>query len=117
PLIMSSTTNAVAFLCLLFVKSEALQDLGIFASIAIVMSAVFSIIIIPHLFVPKDIENNSRNTLLDRLASYAFEKNKVLIFGSLLLIGISLFTYHKVTFDNDLSKLNYIPDEIKQVEK
>ncbi|HLV46606.1 MAG TPA: MMPL family transporter, partial [Flavobacterium sp.] len=117
PLIMSSTTNAVAFLCLLFVKSEALQDLGIFASIAIVMSAVFSIIIIPHLYVPKEVENMTRKSVLDRLASYSFEKNKVLIFGSLLLIGISLFTYHKVTFDNDLSKLNYIPDEIKQVEK
>lgn len=117
PLIMSSTTTAVAFLCLLFVKSEALQDLGIFASIAVVMSAVFSIIIIPHLYRPKSVEGITRKSILDRLASYSFEKNKVLIFGSLLLIGISFFTYQKVTFDNDLSKLNYIPKEIKEVEK
>lgn len=117
PLIMSSTTTAVAFLCLLFVKSEALQDLGIFASIAVVMSAVFSIIIIPHLYRPKSVEGITRKSILDRLASYSFEKNKVLIFGSLLLIGISLFTYQKVTFDDDLSKLNFIPDELKQVEK
>lgn len=117
PLIMSSTTTAVAFLCLLFVKSEALQDLGIFASIAVVMSAVFSIIIIPHLYRPKSVEGITRKSILDRLASYSFEKNKVLIFGSLLLIGISFFTYQKVTFDDDLSKLNYIPKEIKEVEK
>src|SRR5690606_31383929 len=35
PLLMSGATNAVVFLCLLFVHSEALVDLGIFASICI----------------------------------------------------------------------------------
>lgn len=117
PLVMSSTTTAVAFLCLLFVNSEALQDLGIFASIAVVMSAIFSIIIIPHLYRPKSVEGINRKSILDRLASYSFEKNKVLIFGSLALIVISFFTYDKVTFDDDLSKLNYIPKEIQEVEK
>src|SRR5690606_13031181 len=32
PLFMSSATTAIAFLCLVFVKSEALQDLGVFAA-------------------------------------------------------------------------------------
>ena len=117
PLIMSSTTTSVAFLCLLFVNSEALQDLGIFASITVVMSAVFTIIFIPHLYKPKTSEGMTRKSILDKLAGYSFEKNKVLIYGSLLLIGISFFTYQKVSFDDDLSKLNYIPDEIKAVEK
>src|SRR5690554_1180127 len=117
PLIMSSTTTSVAFLCLLFVNSEALQDLGIFASITVVMSAVFTIIFIPHLYRPKTAEGMTRRSILDKLAGYSFEKNKVLIYGSLLLIGMSFFTYQKVTFDDDLSKLNYIPDEIKAVEK
>src|SRR5690606_14574838 len=39
PLLMSGATNAVVFLCLLFVHSEALIDLGIFASICIFSSA------------------------------------------------------------------------------
>ena len=117
PLIMSSTTTAVAFLCLLFVNSEALQDLGLFASITVVMSAVFSIVIIPHLYRPKNVDGITRKSILDKLATYSFEKNKVLIYGSILLIGLSFFTYQKVTFDDDLSKLNFIPEEIKAVEK
>lgn len=117
PLIMSSMTTAVAFLCLFFVKSEALQDLGLFASIAVVMSALFSIVIIPHLYKVSNTTGQPRKTMLDKIASFSFEKNKALLIGSLLLIIGSFFTYKNVSFDNDLSKLNYIPAEIKQVEK
>ena len=41
PLIMSCTTTAIAFLCLLFVKSDVLKDLGIFAGITVIVSGVF----------------------------------------------------------------------------
>ncbi|WP_242499198.1 MMPL family transporter [Flavobacterium sp. 140616W15] len=57
PVIMSSSTTAVAFLCLLFVKSDALNDLGIFAAVIVMASAFFSLLIVPHLYKPK--ENNS----------------------------------------------------------
>ena len=117
PLIMSSTTTAVAFLCLLFVNSGALQDLGIFASVSVIMSAIFSILIIPHLYKPKQTKTIKRRSILDRLAAYPFEKNRALIIGSLVLIAISIFTYRNVSFDNDISKLNYIPDNIRAVEK
>lgn len=117
PLIMSSTTTAVAFLCLLFVHSEALQDLGIFASISVVMSAIFSIVIIPHLYRPKSIEGMRRKSILDRLAVYEFEKNKFLIFSCLALIAVSVFTFNKVGFDDDLAKLNYVPEDIKATER
>ena len=41
PLLMSSSTTAVAFICLLFVNSDALKDLGVFAAIAVMFSALF----------------------------------------------------------------------------
>src|SRR5690554_2304874 len=74
PLIMSSTTTSVAFLCLLFVNSKALQDLRIFASITVVMSPVFIIIFIPHFYRPKTAEGMTRKSILDKLAAYSFEK-------------------------------------------
>ncbi len=114
PLLMSSSTTAVAFLCLLFVRSEALIDLGIFASIAVVSTAVFTLIILPHVYQGKPIQHNH---LIDRIATYPFEKNKVLIAFSLLLVIVSLFTYHKVTFDGDLSKLNFVPADQKSGER
>jgi len=114
PLIMSASTNAVAFLCLLFVHSEALIDLGIFASIAILGSAIFSLLIIPHIYKPTKQLSNS--TYLDKIASYPFEKSKFLIFGCLAIILVSLFTFNKVGYNNDLSALNYMPSDLKEVE-
>src|SRR5690606_955872 len=35
PILMSSLTTALAFLCLLFLDSQALQDLGIFAAVSV----------------------------------------------------------------------------------
>ena len=117
PLIMSSTTTAVAFLCLLFVKSEALQDLGIFASSSVIITSLFSLLIIPHLYTPKPGESLERKTVLDKMAGFAFERNKILVLSSIVIIIVSLFTYQKVGFNNDISQLNYVPSDIKKAEK
>lgn len=116
PLVMSSTTTAVAFLCLLFVNSEALKDLGIFAAISVVVSAFFSLFLIPHLYKPK---NNTipKENVLDKLAAFSFENNKILIGITTVVIIISFFTFGKVSFNNNLSELNFIPDEIKKTEE
>ena len=116
PLIMSSSTTAVAFICLFFVHSEALIDLGIFASITIMVSAFCSLLLVPHLYQPSK-EIQPSNTYIDRLAKVSFHSNRPLQIASIILIGISLFTYQKVTFDNDLSKLNYIPPALQATEK
>jgi len=114
PLLMSSSTTAVAFLCLLFVHSDALIDLGIFASISVVATAVFTLIILPHIYKGKTLKHSHT---IDKIAKYPFEKNKVLIAFTLLLVVMSAFTYHKVQFDGDLSKINFMPIEQQLAEK
>lgn len=123
PLVMSSTTTAVAFLCLLFVHSEALRDLGIFAAVAVIASALFSLVIIPHLYRPgklsleASVSAGGKKNLLDRLSAYPFERSRFLILICLVAIGVSIFTYKKVGFNEDISRLNYVPDDIRQTEK
>lgn len=116
PLIMSSSTTAIAFLCLLFVNSEALKDLGVFAAICVMTSALFSLVIIPHLYTPKNSEHVAKSNWLDKTASFSFHDNKVLIISSLVVIIVSFFTFSKVGFNNNLSDLNFIPADIKAVE-
>ncbi|WP_282629756.1 1-acyl-sn-glycerol-3-phosphate acyltransferase [Empedobacter sedimenti] len=117
PLIMSCTTTAIAFLCLLFVKSDVLKDLGIFAGITVIVSGVFSLLIIPHLYHPKQdaVENNS--SIIEKLAFFSFHNNKILIGACVLLIIVSCFTFNNVNFDKDLSKLNYVPTDQKIAEQ
>ncbi|RZJ72534.1 1-acyl-sn-glycerol-3-phosphate acyltransferase [Flavobacterium sp.] len=117
PLFMSSTTTALAFLCLLFVKSEALQDLGIFAASIVIGSAFFSLLIVPHLYNPKKDTSAHKENFIEKAAGFSFDSNKWLIAGCAILVVISFFTSRNVDFDADLSKLNYIPEDIRQAEK
>lgn len=117
PLIMSSSTTAVAFLCLLFVNSEALQDLGIFAAAITISSAIFSLLFVPHLYKPKQDNFAHKRNVIDRMADFSFHKNKWLIGSCLVIIAICCFTYNDVKFNNDLSQLNFVPKDIKKAEK
>lgn len=114
PLLMSGATNAVVFLCLLFVHSEALIDLGIFASICIFSSAVFTLLIVPHLYRPKP--ELRHHSVLDKLAAFPFERSKVLIAVCLVLIVLSCFTSGWVGYNNNLADLNFLPKTLQQME-
>ncbi|MRI00822.1 MMPL family transporter [Kriegella sp. EG-1] len=115
-IMISSLTTASAFLCLLFIKSQALQDLGIFAAISVLGSAVFALLFIPQVY-KSSIDKISRNTLLDRIAAFNFHKNKWAITIVFLAFILSTFTYSKVLFNKDISQLNYEPQDIINARK
>lgn len=115
PILMSSLTTAVAFLCLLFIDSQALQDLGIFAAVSVVGASCFALIFIPQVYKGKHIITEKKN-LLDQLSGYSFHTNKWIIGVLSLLMLISAFTYHKVVFNKDLSQLNYQTSQLKEAE-
>lgn len=115
PLIMSSLTTSAAFLSLLFVNSEVLQDLGLFAGINVFVSAIFSLVLIPHIYKP-NFEIWQKHWTY-KIASYPFEKNKILVVFTVFLIIIAFLTPNKIQFNGDLSKLNYISDNLKETEK
>ena len=111
PIVMSSITTALAFLCLLFIKSRALQDLGIFAAVSVFGAAFFALLLIPHLYKPGNIKKKKSN-FIDTIANFEFSKNKVLLISCMLLFVISIFTYNNVLFDKDISKMNYQTQEL-----
>jgi len=116
PILMSSLTTALAFLCLLFINSQALQDLGLFAAVSVLGASVFALIFIPQVYKGKPTEK-TKKTILDRFAAYSFQKNKLVIGFIVLVTIVSIFTYNKVEFNNDLSQLNYEPEALKKAEK
>ena len=113
PILMSSLTTALAFLCLFFLNSQALQDLGIFAAVSVLGASFFALLFIPLVYKdsPKTIK---KNTVIDKIASYNLHKNKLaIIIITALFIG-SFFTYNTVTFNKDLTKLNYFPKDLEE---
>ncbi len=118
PVLMSTLTTASAFLCLLFVSSKALQDLGMFAAISVVVAALFSLIVLPH-FLKKDYEKNTQNqqkSIIDKITSYPYEKNKYLIWGIIAFTIFSMFFSGKTSFDGDMDKMSYLSEELKEAE-
>lgn len=113
PIILSSATTAVSFLCLVFVRSEALKDLGLFAAITVILSSISALIIVPQLYKPKKTSEKHNTNFIDRIGSYPYEKNKPLIIGCSLIILACLFGFRHVGFNEDIGDLNYIPKELK----
>ena len=102
----SSLTTASAFLCLLFLDSQALQDLGIFAAVSVLGASVFALLFIPQVYKGKK-ATIAPKTLLDRWANFQWHKSRWAISILAVLFVISIFTYGKVVFDQDIAKLNY----------
>lgn len=118
PIMMSCATTAVAFLCLVFVHSEALKDLGIFASITVMSAGVFSLLFIPHLYKPSEKDKiGESSTIIDKVAKYPFDKSNWLLVLCLLAVIVSFFTLGNTTFNKDLSSMNYFPEELKEAER
>ncbi|KAG1647287.1 1-acyl-sn-glycerol-3-phosphate acyltransferase 1, chloroplastic [Nymphon striatum] len=69
-ILMSSLTTASAFLCLLFLESQALQDLGIFAAISVLGTSAFALVFIPQVYKTV-LKSDAKKTFLDRLANIA----------------------------------------------
>ncbi|WP_282031699.1 MMPL family transporter [Winogradskyella eximia] len=115
PILMSSSTTALAFLCLLFINSQALQDLGIFAAISVTGASFFALLFIPQVYNEQS-KKVQKKTVLDKVASYNIHKNKWVVIALFVFFIGSLFTYNNVIFNKDLSQMNYLPDDIKTAE-
>ncbi|WP_267404427.1 MULTISPECIES: MMPL family transporter [unclassified Chryseobacterium] len=113
PIVLSSATTAVSFLCLVFVRSEALKDLGLFAAITVILSSITALIIVPQLYKPKAKEKAVNTNFIDKIGSYPYEKNKPLIIICSVIIIACLFGFRHVGFNEDIGDLNYIPKDLK----
>jgi 1-acyl-sn-glycerol-3-phosphate acyltransferase len=112
PLLMCAVFTAVDFLCLLFLRSAVLQDLGVFAAISVSGSAFFALWMIPHLYKPEKTLLTQPNTLIDRFSRYPMQSLTWVIPGIALLL-LSIFTSRQVGFNNDLEQLQYKPKDLE----
>ena len=118
PLVVGGFTTIGAFLSLLFTSSDMLRDFGLFSALSLVGTTLFCLIFLPHLLGKKTDSQTSRRALriVEKVTSYPFEKNKILLGVILLLFVAGLFTMRNVKFDSDMSNLNYEPAHIKEAE-
>lgn len=120
PFIMSSLSTAIGFLCLYLVRSEALNQLGLFAAISIFLNSLIVLTIFAWLlrkFYPATSFTEAPFKAFDGITGYSYEKNRVLIAVVVVATIVFLLLPQKVKFNADLSTLNYMPEKLKTAEK
>ena len=122
PILMSSATTACAFFSLLFLRSEALRELGVFAGVSVLSAALFTLFVLPH-FLGKDKPSKEphRENLVEKaihsIASFPMHRKTVITLLFVAITVFSFFSWKHVSFEKDLNAINYMPDHLKQAEQ
>ncbi len=118
PLTIGSLTTIGGFLCLRFVDSTLLNDLGLFAALSLVGASLFSLIFLPQLISDKRPHHGSNSfAWLDKLAEYRPEYNKYFLLVIVIFTIVFLFTGKNVGFEADMMGMNYMPSKLKATEE
>lgn len=108
PLTIGCFTTIGAFVALLFTDSSLLQDMGLFASLTLIGTTLFSLVFLPHfLGFNEHVKSSKLLKAIERYNGYAFEKNSYILIGVVCVTIVSCFFYDKVEFDRDISSMNY----------
>ena len=126
-MLIGCTTTVGAFFSLLFAKSQALHDFGLFAGFSLIGAMLFSIVVLPHLLVLKKLKgkqettpsviNHNNESWIDKVATYPFDKNKILVYTAVLLTIIFAYTSRNVSFESDMLKLNYQNEKLQEAQE
>lgn len=117
PVLTSSITTSLAFACLFFVRSEALQDLGLFSSVSVLSSAVFALIFLP-LVVKSNADDKKSKVAqgLNKVANYPLNKKKPIVWSITAISLAAIFLFPHIEFESDMSKMNFLTPELSAAE-
>ena len=108
PLVIGNITTVAAFACLVFVKAEAMRDLGLFGALTLVGTILFVMVFLPlFAVVPK----KTKKLFVDdgKAPSETWRKIKLYAFWPLVIITLILAYFGKeAAFDADLHNINYM---------
>ncbi len=117
-LIICSLTTSISFLCICFVDSPALKEMGIFAAISVIGTVLFVLIVTTQFLESKTSPKVTKSiTFLDKLVAIEFDKIRYIKWGIVVITIISAFESTKVVFNTDLNALNYLSPYLKKTEE
>jgi 1-acyl-sn-glycerol-3-phosphate acyltransferase len=116
PLVIGNITTVGAFLSLAFINSSAMRNLGLFGSLLLIGTILFTLIYLPH-YVRINPQALRRSTpLLDRISSFPLETKSWIIVPVILLTGLFAWQSVYTRFEADAEKINYLsPDQAEDM--
>jgi 1-acyl-sn-glycerol-3-phosphate acyltransferase len=115
-IVVCAVTSAGAFLCLVFLESSVLHDLGWFAALSVAGAALFALLFLPQMFSVQvsKFRTTRFSSFIDSIGNIRFERNIPLIIFIGLISLASLFYFRKTGFETDMNTLNYMDAGLKK---
>ena len=117
PLLIGNITTVSAFLCLVFLDAEAIQDLGVFSSLMLTGTILFVLVFLPQFISIPKTKNRAyieRGADWTRFATIPHRYYRHFFIAVLLLTG-GLFVFsQRTSFDADMQHINYMPDNQRE---
>ena len=114
PLVIGNITTVAAFACLVFVKADAMRDLGLFGALTLVGTILFVMVFLPlYAVVPK----KTKKLFVDdgKAPSETWRKIKLYAFWPLVIVTLILsYLGQGAAFDSDLHNINYMTFQQQQ---
>ena len=119
PLTVGSFTTIGAFIGLMFTSSPILNDLGLFASLALIGTVCFVLIFLPHFVQIKDknIAQGHILTYINKALNLSKRTSRIISAFILILLIIGIRFASDVKFDSDMMNLNYETPKLKAANK
>ena len=111
PVWLGCLTTIGSFVGLIFIKTDLLQDFGLFAAFAILGTTLFSLAYLPQMLPSNDKKQPSLK-IIDRMNTYPFDQNKPLIAVVVLVmvLGVGAYFVGGTRFDADMHNLGYLEE-------
>ena len=114
PLVIGNITTVAAFACLIFVKAEAMHDLGLFGALMLVGTILFVMIFLP-LFAVTPKKTHKLFVDSGKEQSERWRKIKLYAFWPLVVITLILsYLSQDTAFDSDLHNINFMTAQQKE---
>jgi len=109
PLTVGNVTTVSAFMSLVFINSDAMRDLGWFASLLLVGTILFVLLFLPHLLPHRAVPRPDYSPFR-WFTSRPWGSNRVVIGAVVFLTILLSFFSDGSSFEADMARINYMTD-------
>jgi 1-acyl-sn-glycerol-3-phosphate acyltransferase len=114
PLTTGNITTVSAFVSLMFMDSEAMRDLGLFAALLLVGAILFVLVFLPHFLPSGQVVHTSKPSFIETFLSHSHEKNGKFVAVVMILTVFFAFFSLDSGFETDMQNINYMTESQKK---